>query len=166
MNRVVDRKKVRDLVMSTLMLASDYHAEHPYFRDPVVLDESLLDRMKEKTAFTTAPRVGNDKDYTEFIVGRDVYYALTTMLGYTQHLSSNPEVFVKAGAPVLYKGLSIVTDAMLIPEGQMLPPNSILCICTRRNGSLVITRPCAVLVDIPCLEQDDVVAPMDYRKYY
>jgi hypothetical protein len=150
------RIRARDLCTNTLLSVVEYYDNHPFFREPVDFDEHTLDRMASLSCFKTEPRVGNAKDTLEFVIGRNVYYALTVMEEYQPHLSVFPEYFVKAGSPLFYKGFAVTTDAVLKPGSWMLPPNSIFCVSTRRNGSTLITRPCAIEVEIPALDEADV----------
>lgn len=158
------QQRARNIQLGTLLKAVDiFESSHTLIVDsPVVLEETLLDRMLRRVAFTTVPRAGNLPDVFEFVVGRDVYYALTALDEFRKHMGVYPELYVKCGTTIFYKGLPVTTDAMFEPGHWMLAPNSILCLGTRTNGSTVLRRPLPVHIETPkeLVEETPLMAGM------
>jgi hypothetical protein len=149
-------KKARNMQTGLLLVAHDrLMTQERTPHDTLSLEVNVLDGMIAKVAFMTLPRKGNGPDLCDIVVGRNVYYALTVMEEFQKHIAVYPELSVKCGTTIFYKGIPVTTDAMFKPGMWMLPPNSLTCIMSRQNGSTLIRRPLSKEMEIPVLDQVD-----------
>lgn len=138
---------------SMLLVAYDRLMSAPLTaNDSLTMGVKVIDLMIAKVAFTTLPRAGNGPDTCDIVVGRNVYYALTCMEEFKNFVAVYPELSVKCGTTIFYKGIPVTTDAMFKPGSWLLPPDSITCIMSRTNGSTVIRRPLSKQLEIPNLD--------------